>query len=223
MLRKCSIFLIVFLLALLTTATAAFAAPAGPGLGDAAAELISPVTSGIDWFTVLTTSIGVIGVIAILGWMRKQNFDNIYPNVILMAALLASAFGGVIGVLSWAGLGSIILPLTVVVAPLFFGYAMVYGKRAGEFKGRIAPLNFPALATFFLGLVVLVWGLRAGIEPFVAAQVAAAMAVAAGIVEGAPGMAANAALLVVSPLFVYAGSVIQKFATRDADADETAS
>ena len=218
MIRRCGVFLIVILMALFTSA-AASAAQAGPGLADAVGDLV-PVSVGINWSGVLTAVVGLAAVGFLIGWARKQNFEKIYLNVILMASVYASGFATVIGLLLWAGVGSIILQVTSIVATAMFGFAMAYGRRATPFKGVVSPLNLPALATFFLGLVVVIIGLGIGLDPFVSAQKAVALAAAAGIEEGANAAAANAVLLLVTPLLVYAGSVIQKFATRDADADD---
>ena len=222
MFRKCIILPIVVLLILLTTATAAFAAPAAPDVGEVAAELV-PVSmfAGVNWTAVTTTVIGVIVLAAIWGWARKQQFEDIYPNVILMSLLYVSCFASVAGILVYFNVGSYVLQLTVVVVTALIGYTMTYGKRAGAFKGRVAPLNIPALATFLLGLVALIAGLSVGLESFIAAQKAAALAAAADLLGGADSAAANAVGLVLTPLFVYMGAVIQKYVTRDADAEET--
>ena len=218
MIRRFCMFLIVILVALFASATA-FAAQAGPGFADSVEELV-PVSAGVNWSGVLMAVVGLAAVGFLIGWARKQKFDKIYLNVILMATVYASGFTTVIGLLLWAGVGSIILQVTSIVATAMFGFAMAYGRRATPFRGVVSPLNLPALVTFFLGLVVVIVGLGIGLDPFVSAQKAVAMAATAGMAEGANAAAANAVLLLVTPLLVYAGSVIQKFATRDADADD---
>ena len=163
--------------------------------------------------------IGLILIGLLLAWQR-HNLAKVYLNVIIQAGMLFSGFGLVVAGLIALNAGEIILPVTSLVAAGLIGVAGIYGKRAKAFSGTVSPLNLPALVTFGLGLVVIVVGIRVGLGPFLQAQENSVLAAAAGLADGARGAAVNTLLLLLTPLFAAALTVITNFATRDADGGE---
>ena len=171
----------------------------------------------MDQLGIWTSSAGLGAIVILIGiaaW--KRNLAQIYQNVIYMSLMFLSLFTLMVGVLRTAGAGAIIFPLTSIVGIGLVGVAGIYSERAKPFKGMVSPLNLSALVVFFIALSSIGLGAGIGMTPFLDAHKASVLAAAAGLADSAMGSAHNALLVLLTPLFVAALTVITNFATRDA-------
>ena len=177
----------------------------------------------MDWFG-LGMSGGSLVIVAILiiASVRSGKLAQIYQNVIYMSMMVTSLFSVVVGALRLAGLGSIILPLTSLVAAGVIGIAGIYSERSKPFKGLVSPLNLSAISAFFIAMSIIGLGVTIGLQPFIHAQEAAVLAAAAGVADTAKESAARALQLLLFPLFAGALTVVANFASRDASSEPTA-
>ena len=177
----------------------------------------------MDLLGIGTSSVGLLAIVILIGIAAvKRNLAQIYQNVIYMTVMLLSLFTLIVGALRAGGAGSIILPLTSLVGIGLIGIAGIYSERAQPFKGLVSPLNVSALVVFFIALSSIGVGALIGLQPFLAAQEASVLAAAAGLADSARGAAFNALLLLLTPLFGGALTVITNFATRDAGSQSAA-
>ncbi|MCY4056635.1 MAG: hypothetical protein OXG44_01405 [Gammaproteobacteria bacterium] len=170
----------------------------------------------MDLTAISSSGVGLFVIGGLLYWQRA-NLAQIYLNVIIMAALLVSVFGVIFGALRLVGVGEIVLPLTSVAGAGLLGVAGVYAEKAKPFKGLLSPLNLSAIIAFSAGLSVILVGIEIGLDPFLQAQQVSIISAAQGAIDGAKGAAAQALLLLLTPLFVLAITVVTNFATRDAN------
>ena len=177
----------------------------------------------MDVLGISTAGAGLLVIVVlILVAAKRGNLAQVYQNVIYMTIMLSGLFTVIVGALRAASAGSIILPLTSLVGMGLIGIAGIHSERAKPFTGLFSPVNLSALAAFFVALSVIATGVVLGLDPFLRAQEAGALAVAAGIADGARGAAVNGLLLVLTPMFAAMFTVITKLATIDASGGESA-
>lgn len=132
-----------------------------------------------------------------------------FSNVIILVFWLAGGFAGFAPVVAAAGLGQILFPLGTGLAVGLLGIGLAFGKRAKPFDGLWAPLNFNLLAIFAALGTVIAATLGFGLQPFIAA-----------VVGDATALAAHAVLIALNAVIGGALAVIAALAARDADSED---
>ena len=132
-----------------------------------------------------------------------------FSNVIILVFWLAGGFAAFAPVLAAIGIGQILFPLGTGLGVGLLGIALAFGRRAKPFDGLWAPLNLNLLAIFIALGTVITATLAFGLEPFIAAVVGDAMA-----------LAGAAVLIALNAIVGGALAVISTLAARDADSED---